>query len=391
MIGRKYRFSVGNVLDRWAKRDGGWRWRSVKRWLYSLQRRGERCHRLFLFCEWAGKTPDELLAMKNGECLEVEYLLDEFVSLDGDGEAPYPNSVMWNCVQAVRSFFKANYKVLQPCAGRMFLRKVKPYRKHTKDQVRAIYNACMNPRDRSMVNMAFCSALAKETLTKLKWLHLEDGWENQEIPHVAVPDKLLKGHGIGKWRGVEQHTFLTFRAKQDLVEYRDWMERERGVKFTVDSFVYRSLHPPYGKITYHTMGEIPALISLRTSRLDEPFAFSWHDGRRYVQTALEEAGWPRNWIQKVKGRKVRGEDNPYSRPEIEKLREAYEHALPRLCFLDVEALASRVEMDKVKLVLGERTLREQELARRVENLEEIVKLLQKPKVVESVRKERKGN
>ena len=48
--------------------------------------------------------------------------------------------------------------------------------------------------------------------------------------------------------------------------------------------------------------------------------FTFHDGRRIVQTALENSGCPINWIKKIKGRKVIGEEAPYSKPLIEQLR-----------------------------------------------------------------------
>ena len=125
-----------------------------------------------------------------------------------------------------------------------------------------------------------------------------------------------------------------------------------------------SVHKPYGQMKQSTLDAVQSRLTERLS-----FSFSWHDGRRYVQTALEEAGWSHNWIQKVKGRKIRGEDNPYSLPEIEKLREAYKHALPNLCFLDVEAMVAKKEMDSVKLIVGEQSLRERELTLRIEKLE----------------------
>ena len=61
--------------------------------------------------------------------------------------------------------------------------------------------------------------------------------------------------------------------------------------------------------------------------------FSIHDGRRLVETALENVGTPRNWIQKIKGRKVRGEDAPYSKPAIEQLRGKYREVVGDLEFL----------------------------------------------------------
>ena len=360
---RKYRFSKADVVERWAKHDGRWRWPSVARWLSSLQAQGMRCYYLFLFCEWACKNPHELLVLKDGG-LEAEYLLDRFAGLDDSEDAPYVNSVMWNCVQAVRSFCKKNYHSLEPCAGQMTLNKVNAYRKHSPLQLRQILDACYNPRDKSMVATVFCSAIAKETLTELRWSHFEEDWRKQEIPHISVPDTLLKGHGRGRWKGVEQHTFLTPEAKRLLLEYESWVLRVKGVTFSRDSYVYVGLHPPYEKLSYSRMGKISFDIC---SRL--PFKWNWHDGRRYVHTALEDAGLKRNWIQKVKGRKVRGEDSPYSLPEVERLREKYRGALSCLCFLDVEAETAKREMSSLKLSLGETTARERELSRRIAELE----------------------
>ena len=377
---RKYKFTRKDVVYRWAKADGEWRWPSVMRWLSNLQTPGARCQFLYLFCEWAKRDPPELLALKKDGGLEAEYLLDKFVALDGTPDAPYANSVMWQCMVNVRSFFKKNYRSLEPCAGQMVKRKVKPYRKHKAEQLRQIYNACLTPRDKSLLATCFCTALARETLVELRWLHVEDDWMDQEIPHISIPDTLLKGHGRGKWKGVEQHTFLTPEAKQCLLDYREWMSNTRGVEFARDDHVYLTLHEPYGPMTYGGLGILATRISKRL-----PFVFSWHDGRRYVQTALEEAGWARTWIQKVKGRKVRGEDNPYSRPEIEKLREAYKHALHCLCFLETEKLTSKVEIDRVKVALGEQTLREQEMEKRIRDLEEAVKLFSDPKVRDALK------
>ena len=140
------------------------------------------------------------------------------------------------------------------------------------------------------------------------------------------------------------------------------------------------------------MGKIAQVISQRTMKLKEPFAFSWHDGRRYVQTALGGGGVARNWVQKVKGHKVRGEDNPYRRPEIEKLREAYLKALPCLCFLDTEPQVAKQEMDSLKMALDEQILQERELSKCIEQLEreltlirEATELLSDPEVLAALK------
>jgi len=58
-----------------------------------------------------------------------------------------------------------------------------------------------------------------------------------------------------------------------------------------------------------------------------------HDGRIIVQTALENVKVSPQWIRKIKGRKVKGEESPYSKPAIEQLRAKYREALPELEFL----------------------------------------------------------
>jgi hypothetical protein len=65
-----------------------------------------------------------------------------------------------------------------------------------------------------------------------------------------------------------------------------------------------------------------------------------------VETALEETKINPNWARKIRGRKVRGEESPYSRPAIEQLRNAYKEAVPLLQFTsetDLTELKKRQE------------------------------------------------
>lgn len=281
---------------------------------------------LWIFCDWAKLTPKQLLALKDDPAsLKAEKLLDQFVA---DEDFDIPNSVRWNVVNSVRGFFSANYKDLAKRAGKMDLEKVRPYRKPTKEDLRKLYDACYNPRDRSvLVSMPNSTSIAKETLVHLKWKHIEEGWENIEVPHISLPPELIKGHGRGKYKGVRQETFLTPEAKEDLLKYKEWMERVKGVKFTRESNVYFTLQKPYKPLNYEGLGKIALDIAKRAG-----IEYSLHDARRYVQTALEEAKISSNWARKIRGRKVRGEEAPYSKPEIEKLRAAFKEALPYLMF-----------------------------------------------------------
>lgn len=204
---------------------------------------------------------------------------------------------------------------------------VRPQRFLSKSKRLDLYGACYNPRDRTLVCLATCSAIALETLSELRWSHFEEDWQAQEIPHISIPGELLKGHNKGKYRGIRQETFITPETKRELIKYRDYMTKRHGVLWNDDKHVFLSVEGPCKPLAYQAVGNAILRVS-KTAQVP----FGAHDGRRIVETALENVSTPRNWIQKIKGRKVRGEDSPYSKPAIEQLRAKYREALPELEF-----------------------------------------------------------
>jgi len=100
-----------------------------------------------------------------------------------------------------------------------------------------------------------------------------------------------------------------------------------GREFEPEDKVWRNLYAPYEPLSYDRLGNLIVELSKNAG-----VRFSLHDGRRWVETALEEVGIQPNWARKIRGRKVRGEESPYSQPEIEKLRAKYREAIPLLQF-----------------------------------------------------------
>ena len=335
MSPQKYPFTVRNVLDEWASHH-----LSVLNWLKKLNgAKANRAYLLMLYCDWAKKVPDELLSLKSSyEARDAEGLLDRFVT-----ECPYPESTVWNCVNAVRSFYRCSYRELQREAGRMEYVAKRTPRTPGREKRMLLYENCFNPRDRAIICVACTSGMALETLSNLKWLHFEEDWASQDCPHISIPPELVKGHGKGKYRGVRQETFLTPLAKRELIKYREWMTRMYGVVWGEGMNVFLTLEKPYGPLGYQSLSRAVEYIGRRAH-----VPFSIHDGRRLVETALENVGTPRNWIQKIKGRKVRGEDAPYSKPAIEQLRGKYREVVGDLEFLG--ASQARVT-DKERKVL----------------------------------------
>jgi len=256
-------------------------------------------------------------------------LLDGFVA---DESLGLTNSVKVKAVISVKSFYKHNYLDLARASGQISFIKQGPYRKHSKEELLKIYRATQNPRDRALITFTWSTAIARESLQKIQWKHLEPNWEQQEIPHIGLPDTLIKGHGVGRYKGVEQHTFLTPEAKRDLIDYRNWLAM-KGVKITLEDHVFIQTAKPFKPLVWGTFSKIASDLSHRSG-----VPFSWHDARRYVETALEEIKIHPNWARKIRGRKVRGEEAPYSRPAIEQLRSAYKEAVPLLEFTQPTAL-----------------------------------------------------
>jgi hypothetical protein len=316
-----------NVAELWAAQHP-----EVERWLAKLQKKELNAYALYRFCEWSHKTPSELLALKEKDYSvtpppnDVERILDDFCNAD---LPDFTNAEKYQVSIAVKSFFKWNYRDLAKASGAVTLEKVKPYNKLTKEGLRKLWNFALNPRDKALMTFANSTAIAKETLTNLKWSHLEENWEKTDLPYVNIPSELLKGHGRGKYTGVRQITFLTPEAKRDLHNYKEWLEspQKLGRKLTTDDNVWLETCKPYRPISYDTFG-----ILILTLSKNAGVPFSWHDARRWVNTALEQVGINPNWARKIRGRKVKGEEAPYSQPAIEQLRDKFREAVPLLEF-----------------------------------------------------------
>jgi hypothetical protein len=312
----------------------------VKNWLAKLQAKEKSAFAFWRFCQWCGKTPSELLALKsNAASKDAEKLVDSFVT----AELPFTNAVKVNIVTDVKSFFKHNYCDLARACGVINLEKVKPYNKPTKEGLRKLWTRTLNLRDKALLTFTCSTAIAKETLTELQWSDLEDDWQSKELPCVNVPSEKLKGHNIGRYKGVRQTTFLTPEAKRDLINYKDWIEQKRGRKLTAENHIFLEARGPYEPVTYGRLGT----LIFKLSR-DAGVKFSWHDARRYVNTALEEIQISPNWARKIRGRKVRGEEAPYSQPAIEQLRAKFREAVPLLEFTSETPTISKELEDRVK-------------------------------------------
>jgi hypothetical protein len=326
-----------NVIALWASQ-----YPEVERWLSHLQQKRGSAFLLYRFCQWAHKTPPELIALKEKDATVnpppniVEKLLDDFCGRD---LADFRKSGKYGTAIQVKSFFKWSYRSLERASGAVAWEKVKPYNALSKEGLRKLYSRALNPRDRALIPFVTCTGLAKETLSNLLWSHLESDWETKEFPCIKIDSELLKGHGKGKYKGVRQVTFLTPEAKRELLNYKQWIEDKLGRKLTPQDHIWLGTYKPCEPLSYAMLGNTIVTLSDNAK-----VPFSLHDGRRWVTTALEQIGISSNWARKIRGRKVRGEEAPYSQPAIEQLREKFREAVPLLEFTtEVSTVSKEVE------------------------------------------------
>jgi integrase len=323
-------------------------------WLPKIQAKELSALSLYHFSKWAGKTPTELLAMKKDpSSLKIEKLLDKFVATPED-VLGMTNAQKFLRTNAVKSLFKHNYVNIARAAGAIQLGKKKDYNKLSKDGLRKLWNWTQNPRDRCLITFVNSTAVAKETLSQLKWKHLEENWENVDLPSLDLPPEILKGHGKGKYQGVRQITFLTPEAKRDLMNYKEWIEHTMGRKLTPEDHIFLETCYPFRPEAYDTLGGQIWQLSKRTG-----VPFTLHDARRWVNTRLEQIGISENWARKIRGRKVRGEESPYSQPEIDQLREKFREAVPLLQFTtETPSISKEAIRDEVLKNIEEQRLKE---------------------------------
>lgn len=123
--------------------------------------------------------------------------------------------------------------------------------------------------------------------------------------------------------------------------------------------VWLSTYKPYEPLSYQMLGN--AIVTL-SDKAKVPF--SLHDGRRWINTALEGIGISPNWARKIRGRKVRGEEAPYSQPQIEQLRAKFKEAVPLLEFTSETSPAVEDRLKALEAFKKTLTPEQLELAKR---------------------------
>jgi len=318
------------VAFRREKRNQYLSFESVRQWFDGLGTSSEYTKRNYLddlihYCEWAKKTPDQLKQDRKEQLksddIDVKMTAEKMLNRYANSGLK-PKSSMWRAIAIIKSFYAHNFIELAAKSVKGPKRvKEKDYRSPTVEDLSKMLEGS-NLRDRAILLTLFQSGLREGSLILLQRKHFKEMFECKVPVHIGLRAKELKG----EYSGLEAHTFIGRDAVEAIKKYLEWRERVKGERLTDDSYLFTRLDAVGQPVDQQTIIWVVAQACKRAGT-DH---FSPHDFRRAFQTNLEAAGVPANWVKKLMGHKLAGEENPYSIPKIEQLREAYSRAEPKL-------------------------------------------------------------
>lgn len=298
------------------------------------------------FCEWIGKTPDQLVEQREKdlkgedpkEQRRIESSLKGFVAFLGrEGSSVSTQQVAY---AAVRSFFEMHYQPLRMRRGEYPSGEALGSRVATKEDIKKLLEDA-SLRIRAMLLFLKDTGLRVSDVVALKYGDLAEGLEGDE-KFISLSLVTKKNKTVAK-------TFVGPEAIETLKEY--FVERRQGTRnippeeIKPDSPLFRTRSP---KVKAMTRSGMSSTIVYHAQKLGINGQFSAHSFRKYFQTQLEAAGVNSNWIDQMIGHRLINSRDSYSLPADQQLKEAYTKAYKHLRVFkdaDVEARISTLESE----------------------------------------------
>ena len=225
---------------------------SGKKWYNTFRSEATKAlyiERLEHYCKTVAKNPDELINLKieglkniNSEKeWQAEDLLDNYLYSPDTNLTIHLKSL---ALSAVKSFYKANWRDLNPNVGSKIELPEPKKRTPKLNDVLAMEEAVFHKRDKAILWFLESAPFRQGTLTKLlwkdlkstetliketreeakghDWTTLEDDAETAKaIPYyLVIEGARMKGGGKGKYKGVKQISFLHAYAAEKLEKYK---------------------------------------------------------------------------------------------------------------------------------------------------------------------------
>lgn len=322
------------------------------------------------FCEWTRKTPDELIAERKEALKSDDDRVKHQAEIDVKRFLNYLEkqkhlapSTCRGYFMGIRNFYKRNYLELQFFRGdgpRQNSTVQKGTRAANKDDIRKMLEVS-SPRVKALILFLKDTGLAESDVVRLKLKDLGVK-EVSDVFSLVPPIPLIltrkkTGRRTITFIGKEAYESLkvTLKIRQvgtpemRIVRYGK-KEKKKGVEpetLMLDSPLFRSYHKQLtgrAEVKHLTPHALSSLVRIAAKIAGVwQKGFSAHSLRRFFQTNLEISGVQHNWIKKMMGHALGGSEAPYSRPEIDTLKMAYEKSYPYLAITEKAEQQSRVE------------------------------------------------
>lgn len=291
------------TLAKWLRRHATGSQSTLRSYIYRLNR----------YCEYVGKTPDQLIA----ECKDIDgILISKTVSLhermldDWIGELKAYNITDGSIAQglaSVKSFYEKNGIILNVKSPRNYSRVVYRDSAPTPEQLARLLEVA-NLREKVIVSILALSGIRESTLCKLEYRHIKEDYEKGIIPiHVHVEVTITKGQ-YGDY-----DTFIGKEAAEYLKLYLE--ERRQGnprcnipPETITDSSPLISMVGKAKPLTPRTVGALihylyakAGLISLNNSRR---YQYRGHSIRKFFKTQLAALGVQSDYVEYMMGHKI---------------------------------------------------------------------------------------
>jgi integrase/recombinase XerD len=340
----------------------------------------EYCRGLKAFCDWIGKTPDQLITERKAELKDAETEMDtenklrEFCAVLENKKTVTRTTIATKYHAPVKSFYSYNNVPLKLRTPKHTTREREP---HTIEQIKALMKI-VDVRERAFIMLLKDSGMSREDAVMLRYGDIKAEYEaGKEVIHLKV---------VRQKESIEYDTFIGKNAIESIKAYLEFRQRPRTItriekdekitetiteKITEDTPIIATLH---GKAL------TPENFSTIFDRLSDKAGFktSPHRFRKFFESHLGLSA-PSMLVKKWMGHSL-GVETAYFKPSIEEQRQKYIESYREIDLSEKQTLSEL----KVKQMIALEQLKQTVTSEKYAELEKLVLQTQSTKELDDL-------
>lgn len=290
----------------------------------------EYCRGLKAFCDWIGKTPDQLIMERKAELkdseteMNAENKLREFCAILENKKTVTRTTIATKYHAPVKSFYSYNNVPLKLKTPKHTTREREP---HTIEQIKALMKIG-DVRERAFMMLLKDSGMSREDAVMLRYKDIKAEYETgAQVIHLKV---------VRQKESIEYDTFIGKNAIESIKAYLEYRQN-RGEKITDDTPLIATLNG---------QAVTPENVSAIFERLSHSAGFktSPHRFRKYFESHLALSA-PSILVKYWLGHSL-GVEKAYFMPPLEKQREEYAESYKEI---DISEQPSELEREKQQM------------------------------------------